>query len=147
MTSTEAAVPRDLPSIHSALEAIETALCNYLSGDALEAPAATIDTLMDAAADHLRRLRSELRQAGMTGSLSHDDLPVFDETAGEVDDDPLVLPVGKVIDTLQALLCLIDELRDDAPDPAALNSRLLAIDHLAMMTLGRAEKCREIAAA
>jgi hypothetical protein len=144
MTIRHIAITEALSAINSALEPIETDLCNYLEGVDLDDPGETIASLMDAAATHLRRLMSELRAAGMAGSLS--DLPVFEETAEEVDDDPLALPVGKVLDTMQPLLQRLGELRDESPDLASLNSKLLAIDHLAMMTLGRVEKCREIAA-
>jgi hypothetical protein len=158
MTTTEVTMPRDLSSITSALELIETDLCNYLAGEDItecgKDPEETIRSLMDAAVTHLRRLRTELRAAGMSGTISYDAAARIVDliSEGEVDDDPLSLQIEEVLGTMQPLLALLtDTLVTDINgwpyDPETLNSRLLAIDHLAMMTLGRAEKCREIASA
>jgi hypothetical protein len=143
---TEVTIPRDLSAVYCSLEVIETSLCNYLSGDYDEDLYETITALMDSAVHHLRQLKFDLRSAGMAGSLAYDDLPVVDEDVQEFEDDPLSLQIEKVLNTMQPLLRLIGELNDEVPDPASLNSRLLAIDHLAMMTAARAEKCRQIAA-
>jgi hypothetical protein len=137
----------ELSATDSALENIETTLCNYIVGDEPEATNETIAALMGSVEFHLRRLMFEIRSAGTVGTLSANDIPRFIDST-EDDDDSLSGAIGRVLDTMQPLLRRIGEVVESMPlGDAILNAKLLVIDHLAALTLQRAEQCREIAAA
>jgi hypothetical protein len=156
-------MPYELHNIGLALESIETTLCNHLAGDWPGESRGIIEITVPSVSYEMRRLRrvvNDLRPVGMPDALHADDLPVIDETVEAIDDDPLHAPVESLVNALQALLPRIDELTGemkptpeaffaglDATTSRAVNTKLLAIGHLAALTLNRAEKCREIAAA
>lgn len=155
--------PYELHGISRALESIETTLCNYLAGDWPGQSSGIIELTVPSVSHEMRRLRrvvNDLRPVGMPNVLKAEDLPVIDDDVEATDDDPLHAPIESVVNGLQTLLPRIDELTDkmkptpesffaglDETTSIAVNTKLLAIGHLAALTLDRAEKCRDIVGA